>query len=136
MLEMINAANAALTAGNAIPFSTVTFDTNGNISGNPSTGVASITTPGFYQVTGTFVIDATATGNVTVNMMADGVAEPGATAEFSTADANTIETISISKIIQVTTAAAGNTAQVSFELASGSASSTLLNATMQVLQIR
>lgn len=136
MLEMINTTSTVLTAGNAIPFTTVTFDTNGNISGTPAEGIASITVPGFYLVTGTFVIEATATGNVTVNMMTDGTAETGATAEFSAADANTIETISISKVIQVTTAAAGNTAQVSFDLATGSAASTLLNATMQAIQIR
>lgn len=132
MLEMINVGSVALTAGQNIPFSAVTFNTNGNASGNPSAGIASITEPGFYKITGTFVIEATAEGNVTVNMMADGVAEPGATAEFSAAAANTIETIVIEKVVQVTQAAAGNVAQISFQPLAGSAAATLLNAVMQV----
>lgn len=132
MLEMINTGSVGLTAGQTIPFASVSFDTNGNSSGNPATGVASITTPGFYKITGLFVIEATAEGDVTVNMMADGTAEPGATAGFSAAAANVTETIAISKVIQVESAAAGNTAEISFQVAAGSAAATMTNAVMQV----
>lgn len=132
MLEMINTGTVDLTASEIIPFASVTFDTNDNVSGNPANGVASITTPGFYRVKGTFVLDASAEGTVTVNMLADGTAEPGATASFSAAAANTIETVSIDKVIQVESAAAGNTAQVSFQVAAGSAAASMTNAVMQV----
>lgn len=132
MLEMINTGTVDLTAGEIIPFASVTFDTNGNASGNPATGVASITTLGYYRIKGTFVLDASAEGTVTVNMLTDGTAEPGATASFSATAANTIETISIDKVIQVESAASGNTAQVSFQVAAGSAASSMTNAVMQV----
>lgn len=132
MLEMINTTGGALTAAQNIPFSQVTFDTNNNVSGNPSTGVASITVPGIYKITGTFVLEATSTGNVTVNMYADGTEVEGATAQFSAAAANTIETIVVEKMIQVESAAAGNTAQVSFQLGQKSADTSLINAVMQV----
>lgn len=135
MLEMINTTGGALTAAQNIPFSQVTFDTNNNASGNPSTGVASITVPGIYKITGTFVLEATAEGNVTVDMMADGAAVPGAVAEFSADAANTIETVSIEKIIQVDSAAAGNVAQVAFQLVTGSVATSLINAVMQVQYI-
>lgn len=136
MLEMINTGSVELTAPQIIPFATVTFDTNDNVSGNPAAGIASITTPGLYRVTGTFVIEATAEGNVTVSMLADGTAEPGATAEFSAAAANTIETLEITKLIQVDAAAAGNVAQICFQAVSGSAAATMTNAVMQVDRIQ
>lgn len=136
MLEMINTTNGALTAGQPIPFTQVTFSTNGNVTGTPSAGTADISEPGIYEVKGTFVLEATATGNVTVNMMADGTAEPGATAQFSAADANTIETITIDKVIQVNTAPTGNTAQILFELATGSAATNIINGVMNVKKIQ
>ena len=74
MLEMINTGSVELTAPQIIPFSTVTFSTNDNVTGNPTAGIANITTPGFYEITGNFVIEATAEGSVTVNMLADGQA--------------------------------------------------------------
>ena len=52
-------------------------------------------------------IEATAEGSVTVNMLADGQAVPGATAGFSAAAADVTETITISKVIQVTPDTAG-----------------------------
>lgn len=132
MLEMINTGTVDLTAGQTIPFASVSFDTNSKVSGNPSSGIASITVPGFYKVTGVFVLDASAEGNVIVNMLADGTAEPAATAEFSASAANVIETIVVSKIIDVEQASAGNTAQVAFQLATGSAAASMTNAVMQV----
>ena len=132
MLEMINTGSVELTAPQIIPFSTVTFSTNDNVTGNPTAGIANITTPGFYEITGNFVIEATAEGSVTVNMLADGQAVPGATAGFSAAAADVTETITISKVIQVTPDTAGNVAQVSFQTVSGSAAATMTNAVMKV----
>lgn len=135
MLEMVNTTQTPLTVSENIPFSSVTFNTNGNTSGNPQTGVASISEPGIYTVTGVFVIEATAEGNVTINLIGDGNTIPGATAEFSAAAANTIETVSIVKEIQVDPAASGNVAQVSFQPLAGSAASTLINAVMSVKKV-
>lgn len=136
MLEMINTTTGALTSGQPIPFTSVTFSTNDNVIGTPSAGTADIKSPGIYEIKGTFVLEATAEGNVTVNLMADGTAEPGATAQFSAAAANTIETISIDKVIQVESAAAGNTAQILFELVAGSAATSIINGVMNVKQIQ
>lgn len=135
MLEMINTTNGALTAGQPIPFTSVTFSTNDNVVGTPAAGTADISEPGIYEITGTFVLEATAEGNVTVNLMADGTAEPGATAQFSAAAANTIETVQIDKVIQIDSAPAGNTAQLLFELVTGSAATTLINGVMNVKKI-
>ena len=125
-----------MTAGQPIPFTSVTFSTNGNVTGTPAGGTAAILEPGIYEIKGTFVLEATAEGDVTVNLMADGTAEPGATAQFSADAANTIETVQIDKVIQVNAATAGNTAQIFFELAAGSAATNIINGIMNVKQIQ
>lgn len=136
MLEMINTTKTSIPAGTTIPFTDITFNTNGNATGNTITGIATITTPGYYNVTGNFVVSANSAGAVIFDMITDGNAEAGGVAEFSTSNAGDYSTLSIQKMIQVVPAASGTSAQVSFQSNTSSVEATMFNAVMQIEQIR
>lgn len=75
--------------------------------------------PGFYYVsfTGTGAITGTTAGSITVNLLKNGVALPGATATQTSASATDIRTVNFSKIVQVlpSCCAINNTVTLTFQ---------------------
>lgn len=75
--------------------------------------------PGFYYVsfTGTGAITGATAGAITVNLLKNGVALPGATATQTSASATDIRTVNFSKIVQVlpSCCAINNTVTLTFQ---------------------
>ena len=83
-----NSSNTAVAVGGVIPLGTVNrrFGCNANLSGN---GIV-LTGTGYYEVDSSFTATANAAGNVTITMLRDGVAVPGATAIATATAAGTV----------------------------------------------
>jgi len=77
MLKLINTTGGALTAGQTIPFS-VKYNTNNKTSYNTQTNQISINDAGYFDIEGTFVITATAIGDISIQLYANNVAIPEA----------------------------------------------------------
>lgn len=87
-----------VAVGGVIPLGTVNrrFGCNLNLSGN---GITS-TGDGYYEVAASFTFTATAAGDITVTMLRDGVAVPGATATETAAAAAAKVNVSFPAIVR------------------------------------
>lgn len=131
MLKLTNTTSTALTANQVIPLSAV-LDTNNSLSFSNNT--IKINKAGYYDVTGNFVITATAVGDISVRLFANGVAIPEAIATETVAAAGNVITLPIHDIIKVIRSSnISNTAELTFVV---SAACTLTSAVATVVEIR
>lgn len=131
MLKLTNTTSTALTANQVIPLSAV-LDTNNSLSFSNNT--IKINKAGYYDVTGNFVITATAAGDISVRLFANGVAIPEAVATETAAAAGNVITLPIHDIIKVIRSSnILNTAELTFVV---SAACTLTSAVATVVEIR
>lgn len=131
MLKLTNTTSTALTANQVIPLSAV-LDTNNSLSFSNNT--IKINKAGYYDVTGNFVITATAAGDISVRLFANGVAIPEAVATETAAAAGNVITLPIHDIIKVIRSSnISNTAELTFVV---SAACTLTSAVATVVEIR
>lgn len=131
MLKLTNTTSTALTANQVIPLSAV-LDTNNSLSFSNNT--IKINKAGYYDVTGNFVITATAAGDISVRLFANGVTIPEAIATETVAAAGNVITLPIHDIIKVIRSSnISNTAELTFVV---SAACTLTSAVATVVEIR
>ena len=88
MLAVVNTTATALTAGATVPMGSTKVRTNGEASVN--NGTIEIQRAGTYEVLSTVVFTATAAGDVTLQMQADGVDVPGALATVTATAAGAV----------------------------------------------
>lgn len=131
MLKLTNTTSTALAANQVIPLSAV-LDTNNSLSFSNNT--IKINKAGYYDVTGNFVITATAAGDISVRLFANGVAIPEAIATETAAAVGNVITLPIHDIIKVIRSSnILNTAELTFVV---SAACTLTSAVATVVEIR
>lgn len=131
MLKLTNTTSTALIANQVIPLNAV-LDTNNSL--NFSNNTIKINKAGYYDVTGNFVITATAAGNISVELFANGVAIPEAISTVTVAAAGDIVTIPLHDIIRVIRSSnVSNTAELTFVVTTAC---TLTSAVATVVEIR
>lgn len=86
MFKGIISADTAVAANTNVPF-TVVRNTNSNTAYNSSTNVVELNSPGYYDISATISATSTAGGTVSAQLLADGVAVPGAQSTISLAAA-------------------------------------------------
>lgn len=94
-----NTTATAVAVGSAIPLGTIIrrFGNNVNLSGN---GII-MSGSGYYDVNASITLTPTAAGTVTVSLLRDGVAIPGATASETVAAAATTVNLSIPALVRL-----------------------------------
>ena len=86
--------------GNTVPVGSIVRRKGCGVSADGS--VINLTDPGYYDVEIEATVAAAAVGSVVLQLQANGVAVPGATATVSISTANTqVETIGISAVVRV-----------------------------------
>lgn len=131
MLKLTNTTSTALIANQVIPLNAV-LDTNNSL--NFSNNTIKINKAGYYDVTGNFVITATAAGNISVELFANGVVIPEAISTVTAAAAGDIVTIPLHDIIRVIRSSnVSNTAELTFVVTTAC---TLTSAVATVVEIR
>ena len=129
MLATGNTTATTLTADQAIPVGTVALRTNNDAKLN--NGSIEIQKAGVYEVLANFSITATAAGNVTVQMLANGTAVTGAKATVTATAAGTV-IIPVQGYIRATPAAPGATIPITWTV---NAAGTLANAVTSVKRV-
>lgn len=114
MVEVGNATSTNLTAGQTIPFTTNTLDTNDKIYFEQSTNSIVITKVGKYEVNGSFVFAPTDAGVASITAYANGIQIPFDIASV-TSGANAVHTFTLpQKTINVIPSSSGNVVRVTF----------------------
>ena len=116
MLQLINTANTAITAGTNIP-ANVDFNTNTNILDyNAGTNEIIFKSPGIYKVIANVVFVATAAGLNTINAFSSTTNAniPGMTSSFESTAAAQDATYTIQKDVNINSQTASTNARMSF----------------------
>lgn len=134
MVELIITQTVTPTNGQAIPFTSVKQNTNGNMSANAATGQVTVLQPGIYEISGTITATIGAEGNVTVQALGNGTFIPQIQAEFSAAAADEIVTMPFEGTVEIVSATTGN-AVLTFVPLAGSVAFTISSADIVIKSV-
>lgn len=129
MIAVVNTTATTLTAGATVPLGSVKARTNGDAVW--SDGNLQIQKAGTFEILGNFVFTATAAGEVTVQMQANGTDVPGASATITATEGQTVS-LATQATLQTTQGALGARVPVAWTI---SAAGTLVSATASVKRV-
>ena len=129
MLSTVNTTSTALTAGATVPLGANVIRTNNDASLNGN--AIEIQRAGTFEALAMIVFTATAAGEVTVQMMANGTAVPGATATVTATTGQTI-TLPVQATVQTRSAAPGARVPITWTI---NAAGTLVSAVASVKRV-
>lgn len=103
MVNSYTNTSQSITANGLIPFAINDVLTGCTVLHSAGSTSFALNKPGFYFVsfTGTGAISGATAGSITVNLLKNGTALPGATATQTSASTTDIRTVNFSKIVQV-----------------------------------
>ena len=116
MISAYNSATQTLAVGEAYTFDTNRIATGCTVGHVAGTSAFTLTKPGYYYVSFNTTFTSQTTGDVTVQLLKDGVAVPGATGTQTIATAGDISSVAFATIVKVlpSCCAIDNTATLTF----------------------
>lgn len=135
MMQLINTASTAVTAGGTLP-ANLDFNSNETVLDfNSNTNEILFKQPGIYKVTANVVFEATAAGTNTISAYSstNGAAVPGLTSTVETADATQTATYSLEKDVRIAPSALGSYARMNLL---SNVAGTMLNLVVSVEKLR
>jgi len=129
MLSTVNTTQATLTAGATVPLGANAIRTNNDASLNDN--AIEIQRAGTFEALATIIYTATAAGDVTAQMLANGTAVPGATATVTATQGQTV-TLTVQGTIQTRTASPGTRVPITWTI---SAAGTLVSNVASVKRV-
>lgn len=129
MIEILNTTETTLTASQNIPLGAVSAKSNNNVSLLDNTLL--INSIGYYDIKGQFVVTATSTGAITIQLLANGNEVKGAYATQTVTEGDTVS-LGIGKVLKILPTSSNSKVNISFQTNSAC---TLINSRVEVNKI-